>query len=232
MRFSVVIPTYQRRDTVVRNVQALERQTQRDFEVIVVVDGSTDGTAEALGRLDLSFALTVHEQPNRGQASARNAGAAVAQGELLLFLDDDMEADPALLAEHDRSRREGVEFVLGHVPLHPASPPNLLSWGAGLWADARKERLDRSGRRDPYRRPAHRAVLDLPPRLRGTGRIRRELHPRRALRRRGHRLRLPPAAGRLPHRVQPCGDQLPALRSRPDSPTSSAHTRRGVRSRS
>jgi glycosyltransferase involved in cell wall biosynthesis/peptidoglycan/xylan/chitin deacetylase (PgdA/CDA1 family) len=145
MRFSVVIPTYERREIVLRNVQALERQTLRDFEVIVVVDGSTDGTTEALRSLELSFPLTVVEQPNCGQAEARNAGAAVARGDVLLFLDDDMEADPALLAEHDRSQRKGIDLVLGHVPLHPASPENLLSWGAGLWADARKERLTAPG---------------------------------------------------------------------------------------
>ena len=145
MRFSVVIPTYERRDVVVRNVRALERQTERDFEALVVVDGSTDGTAEALRALRLSFPLTVIEQPNTGQAAARNVGAAAAQGDLLVFLDDDMEADPRLLAEHDRSQRQGVDLVLGHVPLHPDSPPNLLSWGTGLWAEMRRERLAAPG---------------------------------------------------------------------------------------
>jgi glycosyltransferase involved in cell wall biosynthesis len=48
VRFSVVIPTYERRDTVLRGVRALDQQTERDFEAIVVVDGSTDGTGEAL----------------------------------------------------------------------------------------------------------------------------------------------------------------------------------------
>jgi peptidoglycan/xylan/chitin deacetylase (PgdA/CDA1 family)/GT2 family glycosyltransferase len=141
VRFSVVIPTFQRRETVVRSVRALEHQTERDFEAVVVVDGSTDGSAEALRQLELSFPLTVLEQPNSGRAEACNSGAATAQGELLLFLDDDMEADPQLLVEHDRSQREGVDLVLGHVPLHPASPQNLLSWGAGLWAETRRERL-------------------------------------------------------------------------------------------
>ena len=145
MRFSVVIPTYERRDVVVRNVRALERQIERDFEAIVVVDGSTDGTARALRALPLSFPLTVLEQPNRGRAAACNAGAAAAQGEVLVFLDDDMEADPQLLAEHDRSQREGVDLVLGHVPLHPGSPRNLLSWGAGLWAETRRKRLSAPG---------------------------------------------------------------------------------------
>jgi peptidoglycan/xylan/chitin deacetylase (PgdA/CDA1 family)/GT2 family glycosyltransferase len=141
MRFSIVIPTHQRREIVARNVAALAKQGRDDFDVIVVVDGSTDGTAEALQALRVPFQLTVLEQPTAGAAAARNAGAAAAKGEVLLFLDDDMEADPALLAEHDRSLREGADLVLGDLPLHPDSPPNVLSAGVGSWARSRRDRL-------------------------------------------------------------------------------------------
>lgn len=144
-RFSVVIPTFQRRETVRRTVAALDRQSLRDFEVIVSVDGSTDGTAAALRDLRVGFPLMVIEQPNQGRAAAVDAGASTAEGELLLFLDDDMEADPALLAEHDRSHREGADVVMGDLPLDPKSPPNLLSWGVGWWARARCERLAAPG---------------------------------------------------------------------------------------
>lgn len=144
-RFSVIVPTYERRDVVLRTVTALDRQTQRDFEAIVVVDGSTDGSAEALRALEVSFSLRVVEQPNGGAALARNAGAAAASGELLLMLDDDMEADPAMLAEHDRSHRAGADVVLGDMPVHPDSPPNMLSWGVGDWARRRCQRLSSSG---------------------------------------------------------------------------------------
>ena len=141
MRFSVVIPTYQRREIVERTVVSLERQTHRDFEIVVVVDGCTDGTAAVLRALRISPALRVVEQSNQGGAAARNAGAAVATGELLLFLDDDMEADPALLAEHDRSHRDGADVVLGDLPLHPSSPRTPLARGVGRWAEERRQRL-------------------------------------------------------------------------------------------
>jgi peptidoglycan/xylan/chitin deacetylase (PgdA/CDA1 family)/glycosyltransferase involved in cell wall biosynthesis len=144
-RFSVVIPTHQRRETIVRNVTALDRQSFRDFEAIVVVDGSTDGTAGALRALDLSFPLTVIEQPNQGVAAARIAGAAAACGGVLLFIDDDMEPEPRMLAEHEGSHRQGFDYVLGDLPLHPDSPRNLLSWGVGLWASSRRERLEAAG---------------------------------------------------------------------------------------
>jgi GT2 family glycosyltransferase len=142
LRFSVIIPTYQRRDLVVTNVAALARQEfGRGFEVIVVVDGSSDGTASALRALTVPFRLTVVEQPNTGSAAARNRGAMVARGELLLFLDDDMEAHSSLLAEHERSHQEGADAVLGHIPSHPHSPPGLLGQGVRSWAEARTKRL-------------------------------------------------------------------------------------------
>jgi GT2 family glycosyltransferase/peptidoglycan/xylan/chitin deacetylase (PgdA/CDA1 family) len=144
-RISVVIPTFERRDTVVRTVAALARQEERDFEVVVVVDGSTDGTAAALRRLEPGFDLRVFEQPNAGRAAAVNAGAEAAVGELLVFLDDDMAADPRLLVEHERSHREGADVVLGDIPLDPDSPRNLLSWGVGWWAAARRQRLSEPG---------------------------------------------------------------------------------------
>ena len=145
MRFSVVFPTYQRRELALAAVRALERQELRDFEAIVVVDGSTDGTAQALRELRPSFPFTVLEQPNSGAASARNRGAAAARGEILLFLDDDMEAHPRLLAEHDRSHRESAEVVLGHIPLHPDSPRGLLSRNVGIWAENRARKLSAPG---------------------------------------------------------------------------------------
>lgn len=144
-RFSVVIPTYRRRERVVRNVEALAKQTWTDFEVVVVDDGSGDGSAAALRALEMPFPLAVIEQPNQGAAQARNVGARAARGEILLFLDDDMEADPSLLAEHERSRHEGADLVVGDMPLHRDSPPGLLSSGVGLWARTRRERLTAPG---------------------------------------------------------------------------------------
>lgn len=140
-RFSIVIPTHQRREIVTRNVSAFAAQTTGDFEVIVVVDGATDGTAAALRRLGVPFRLSVIEQDNQGAGAARNAGAGLAQGEILLFLDDDMEAGPGLLLEHGCSFDDGADLVLGHLPVHPESPRTLLSRGLGWWARDRLARL-------------------------------------------------------------------------------------------
>jgi glycosyltransferase involved in cell wall biosynthesis len=146
VRFSVIIPTYQRRDVVVQSVVALAKQELSDFEVIVIVDGSRDGSGDALRELEVPFSCRVVEQSNRGLASARNRGAAEASGELLLFLDDDMEADPSLLLAHDHRHREGADVVIGHIPLHPDSPANFLSAAVGAWAERRGRELVAPGR--------------------------------------------------------------------------------------
>ncbi|HET7129084.1 MAG TPA: glycosyltransferase [Gaiellaceae bacterium] len=141
----MVIPTHERREVVTTSVRRLaDQEDAPPFEVIVVVDGSTDGSAESLRGLALPFQLTVLEQPNRGAASARNAGARAARGDVLLFLDDDMEAHPRLIAEHMQSLEEGAAVVIGHVPLHPETRDSFLARGVGAWAEARAHRIEAS----------------------------------------------------------------------------------------
>jgi len=140
--FSIIVPTYQRRDTVCDAVGALSRlQYDGPVEVIVVVDGSNDGTEEALAKLHPPFPFRVISQPNAGLARARNRGAAEASGEILLFLDDDMMAAPDILRQHALSYSKGLDAVIGHIPLDPASPDTFLARGVGKWADSRRATL-------------------------------------------------------------------------------------------
>lgn len=108
------------------------------LELIVVVDGSRDGTAEALTRIELPFPIRVIEQPNRGASSARNRGAAEAGGDIILFLDDDMMAEPDLIEQHARMYRLGADAVIGDPPLDPESPPGFLSDSIGRWIDSER----------------------------------------------------------------------------------------------
>jgi GT2 family glycosyltransferase/peptidoglycan/xylan/chitin deacetylase (PgdA/CDA1 family) len=148
LRFSVVIPTYQRRNVVLSSVAALAGQEDAPpFEAVVVVDGSVDGSAEALRALATPFPLTVIEQSNQGRPAACNRGAVAAAGDVLLFLDDDMEAHPRLLVEHDRSHRDGADAVIGHLPVHPDSPQSFLTSAVSTWAEQRLQALrERGGR--------------------------------------------------------------------------------------
>jgi glycosyltransferase involved in cell wall biosynthesis len=84
---SVIIPTYNRVALVTEAVASVEAQTFRDFEILVVDDGSTDATLEALAPWE---DVRILRQPRRaGVAAARNLGAAAARGEWLAFLDSD-----------------------------------------------------------------------------------------------------------------------------------------------
>jgi len=138
---SIVMPTYQRRDVARAAVRALGRLDYAgDIELIVVVDGSTDGTAMAIQAIDLPFPMTVIEQDNAGASAARNRGAELARNDILLFLDDDMVADPDLLTEHARLHRDGADAVIGETPVHPDSPGGFLPESVARWINSTRVR--------------------------------------------------------------------------------------------
>jgi glycosyltransferase involved in cell wall biosynthesis len=125
---SLVIPTYQRRASLIRALAALRTQTisPAGYEVIVVIDGSTDGTVEAVRHLETPYRLRTIEQTNQGRAAARNAGIGAAAGEVIVFLDDDMEASAGLLEAHWCAHAGlGRRAVVGAAPivLAPGAPP-------------------------------------------------------------------------------------------------------------
>jgi glycosyltransferase involved in cell wall biosynthesis len=103
---TVVIPTYNRCERLARLLSALDGQDMvPPFEVIVVSDGSTDGTVDLLRRARPDYPLVVVEQPNSGPATARNRGLELARGELIVFVDDDIVPAPNLLAAHAEAHR-------------------------------------------------------------------------------------------------------------------------------
>ena len=84
---SVIIPTYNRAGCLREAVDSVLFQEFRGFELIVVDDGSTDGTSQLLRKYGGS--IRVLRQENRGVSAARNAGIAASRGELIAFLDSD-----------------------------------------------------------------------------------------------------------------------------------------------
>jgi len=116
---SVIIPTYNRCAVLASCLAALEQQllAKHRFEVIVVDDGSTDGTERLCQGLSMSFRLVYLRQVNAGAGAARKSGTEAAHGEYLLLFNDDTIATPNLIAEHLRAQREHAHdkcAVLGH----------------------------------------------------------------------------------------------------------------------
>jgi len=109
-------------------LQALATQTlpADEYEVIVSIDGSEDGTRELVAQFPASYALRFAWQPNRGRAAACNTGIRMALGELIILLDDDMEPPPDFLRGHLNAHAGATRLgVIGAAPIavDHASPP-------------------------------------------------------------------------------------------------------------
>lgn len=151
-RVSVVIPTHDRRAILERTIASIAAQQHPlgSTEVIVVADGCADGTDEIL--LPPPLAGHVISQPACGPAAARNRGASLATGDLLLFLDDDVLAHPGLIAAHVHAHdsRSDPLIVIGDLP--PALDRRRDLFGITLrgWWDAILERMRRPDHRFTY----------------------------------------------------------------------------------
>jgi glycosyltransferase involved in cell wall biosynthesis len=97
---SIVLPTYNRAPLIGRSIRSVLEQTYRNFELIVVDDGSTDTTAEEVARFADTRIRYLRFDQNRGAAAARNAGIRQAAGAFIAFQDSDDEWLPAKLACH------------------------------------------------------------------------------------------------------------------------------------
>lgn len=136
MYLSIVIPTYNRRGSLRRTLDGLARQSlpASEFEVVVVSDGSTDGTDAFVQDYARSapYALTLIAQTNSGPARARNCGIDAVQGEIIVFVDDDVEPAPACLAVHAaRHRAHPNTVVIGPLSPDPAlgnAEPPWIAW--------------------------------------------------------------------------------------------------------
>ncbi|UUY02949.1 glycosyltransferase [Svornostia abyssi] len=135
---SVAIASHNRRDALRDVLLGLADQTHPSdaMEAVVVLDGSTDGSAEMVRGMTLPYPVELLEQPNRGLASARNAAARVARHPLVLFTDDDIVPTAGLVAAHAEAHaRLGTDgWVIGLTP--PVVGDGWLDrWMRGWWLD-------------------------------------------------------------------------------------------------
>ena len=110
--FTIFIPTYNRAHTLNRALESIQKQTFRDFEVIIVDDGSTDTTGALVEEFTdkVDFPVVYQYQTNQGQHVAHNAAVELANGYFLVTLDsDDMLCSSAL---------ERFYFHWENIPTH------------------------------------------------------------------------------------------------------------------
>ena len=117
---SVVIPTHNRADTLIRTLSSIEQQNLQgvDFEVIVVDDGSKDNTAIQVEDFKKNAKINVryYYQDNSGPANARNSGVEKAKGDIILFCGDDSIFDKDMIRQHYAYHRNNPNgAVLGAV---------------------------------------------------------------------------------------------------------------------
>jgi glycosyltransferase involved in cell wall biosynthesis len=109
---SVIVPTYNGKEKVITLLHALEKQHVSMFEVLVVIDGSSDNTLQEIESQSWNLhALKLIEQENKGRAGARNTGAAAAASQQLLFFDDDMLPDADCIGHHVAFYKEHATAV-------------------------------------------------------------------------------------------------------------------------
>lgn len=103
-----------RKETLKLVLESLAEQSVHPdrYEVVVIDDGSTDGTGEMVKGLDVPYRLTYGYQPHSALATARNHGIRLSKGEIMLYIDDDVLADHHLIEEHLRSHSEHAQCVI------------------------------------------------------------------------------------------------------------------------
>ena len=129
LKVSIIIPTHERCESVKRALRALSNQTFPNdaYEVIISIDGSKDCTSEMVNNFKSQFALISIWKPNSGRASARNTGIRIAKGDILIFIDDDMEPSPDFIEAHYSYHKTGSKnFVIGAAPIFCDENSTLL----------------------------------------------------------------------------------------------------------
>lgn len=128
----MVIPTYNRRNSLLRTLGALTGQTlsPEQFEVIVVSDGSPDDTRDHVHSGDYPFRLRFMEQVNSGPSVARNTGARAACGEVIVYVDDDIEPVADFLKVHfDAHQNDNTLVLIGPQSMPPGERfPVHIAW--------------------------------------------------------------------------------------------------------
>jgi glycosyltransferase involved in cell wall biosynthesis len=149
VELSVIVPTHDRRPMLERCLRALAAQdVDHDaFEVVVVDDGSSDGTGAFLEQFETPLALRSVRVESVGPSRARNAGAEASAGRVCAFLDDDCIPAPGFVAEHLGAHRREPRLV--GIGALVQKPPANDDWYARAFAKGWREHYERMETKPP-----------------------------------------------------------------------------------
>ena len=149
---SIIIPTHNRRAALWRTLAALSTQNYPAdrMEVLLVADGCSDDTVIFAQKYNAPWKLRVLEQRGQGPSAARNLGATQAQGEILIFLDDDMEAVPEFVAAHVQVQSSHPKTVAVGILNSAQQSSDYFSSSLQNWWDGKFFRMRQLGNRFRY----------------------------------------------------------------------------------
>jgi glycosyltransferase involved in cell wall biosynthesis len=149
MKFSVIIPTYNRLESLKRTLSSIFRQDFREYEVIVVNDGSADGTHSYLSSLASEGKIKYHSHSNSGLAATRKAGLQYASGEFVAFTDDDCVLPNDWLKQYYHLFKNSNADVIGG-PTQTGDPSNPCADVNDFINNYFKSKLNSARRNMPY----------------------------------------------------------------------------------
>ncbi len=130
-KVSVILPTYNRATLIGRAVESVLNQTYRDFELIIVDDGSTDDTEKVVKSFSDERIYYTKHKVNKGAAAARNTGLKLAKGELIAFQDSDDEWLPEKLEKQVKVIQTGspkLGLVYHNMKSFPLNDGSSVTW--------------------------------------------------------------------------------------------------------
>lgn len=114
-KISIIVPCFNRSKTLANTIESVINQTFKEWELIIVDDGSEDETADLVNKYLLDPRINYYYQPNMGVSSARNLGAGKATGEFFIFLDSDDIISPELIESLSISNYSKYDLIFWQV---------------------------------------------------------------------------------------------------------------------